>query len=305
MIETRNLIVPGDGPRVQPGDHLPRIVVPASRWLGIPEIVRRHFAGLGDLSALKHAAEWFGPSERWSLQRHQDFWRGAPAQVGSPSAGSQLLRVLDPSVYYMPDFRAFQAQVASMNEIIRQPLYHYRAYAAGGQVSLTFFDQTEGTATNGRNDTNMVTPNLLPGNTMHLITAVRAFDIAPFADVSVANAVAVAAGETLRLLQTACRLELTISEKPYLILAPLIAMPQGCGVGTFVTAGAAAATTQNFSNANNGHPSDEAMFNLKPPIAILPTRNFNATAFWQAAVAVTTAHRFGVMLDGLRMRPVQ
>ncbi len=272
------------------------------KWLTIAEAVARQMSRVA--IPARHAREFLGDSERWSATKYQDFW-GADARVAVGGPAQQLLSVLPPTVYGMPDFSTFQNELRGYNEIVRWPLYSYKAYAAAGQTQLTFFDQTEGNATLGRADTNMQAANQLPGNQMHVAHSIRVMPIPAFADVTVIGVVGgTAAQEWYRVLTNGSWAEVIISDKLYLIAAPLTLLPAGMGVGTFIN-NPGIALANNFSMVNNGLPSNEALFRLDPPLGILPTRTFSVTLNWRAVQAVTTAGRIGVTLDGWRLRAVQ
>ncbi|MCI0372304.1 MAG: hypothetical protein L0214_13255 [candidate division NC10 bacterium] len=271
----------------------------------IEAIVKQQVARVG--IARRFWREFLGDSSKWSPAKTADFFGRFAAEearvVGA--AGQQLLSVLPPSIGAMPDFRAFQNELAGYNEVVRWPLYSYKAYATTGQTQLTFFDQTDGTATLGRADTNMQAPNQLPGNQMHVAHALRVLTFPAFADFAAVGVVgSVAAGEWLRALITGSWCEVTISDKLYLIAAPLTLLPAGCGVGTFVE-NSGIATANTFGHVNNGVPSNEAIYKLDPPLGILPTRTFGVTLNWRAVQTVTTAGRIGTILDGWRLRSVQ
>jgi len=270
-------------------------------WLTLRDITARHMQRVG--LPLQHIGEFLTDSEKWSRTKALDFWQAVDARAMGP--GQQLLSVLPSSTQNMPDFSAFQNELRGYNEIVRWPLYSAKAYPTTGTTQLTFFDQSEGLATNGRADTNMQAANQLPGNQMHVALSLRFMDIAPFADVYVAGVVGqVAAAESYRLLTNLCWAEVTISDKIYLIAAPLTLLPSGMGVGTFVQS-AGIATAGSFGHVNNGIPSNEAIYRLDPPLGILPTRTFSVTANWRAVQTVTTAHRAYMLLDGWRLRAVQ
>lgn len=271
----------------------------------IEAAIQRQLARVG--IAQKFWRDFLGDSSKWSHGKGFDFWGKVTEETArvAGAAGQQLLSVLPPSIGAMPDFRAFQNELAGYNEVVRWPLYSYKAYATTGHTQLSFFDQTEGNATLRRADTNMQAPNQLPGNQMHVAHALRILTFPAFADFQVVGvAGSVAAGEWTRLLTTGAWAEVTISDKLYLIAAPLTLLPAGCGVGTFVNnPGIALATS--FSHANNGIPSNEAIYKLDPPLGILPTRTFSVTLNWIALQTVTTAGRIGPILDGWRLRAVQ
>lgn len=269
------------------------------------EMVARQLARVGIDS--KHVPSFMGRSDRWSIQQWQDWFGGDKARIdaGQGASAAQLLSVLAPSALAMADFRAFQNELAGYNEVVRWPLYHYRAYAAAGQTQLTFFDQTEGTATLGRADTNMQAANQLPGNQMHVALALRVLPIPAFADVQHTDvASAVAFGEVYRALSNGCWAEVTIADKLYLVAAPLLLLPAGMGVGSWANT-SGINTANSVSIANNGVPSNEAIYHLDPPLGILPTRTFSVTLNWRAVQAWTTAGRMGCVLDGWRLRAVQ
>lgn len=269
----------------------------------IEQAVARQLGRVG--IPLRFVRDFLGDSSRWGKVQMEDFFGDERANMVRGGAGAQITSVLPPSTISMPDFAAFQTELRGYNEVVRWPLYHYRAYATGGQTQLTFFDQTEGSATLGRADTNMQAQNQLPGAQMHVAHSLRVLTFPAFADFSVVGvAGAVAQAEWLRLLITGSWAEVTISDKLYLIAAPLTLLPAGCGIGTvFQNPGIALATS--FGHVNNGHPSNEAIYKLDPPLGILPTRTFSVTLNWRAVQAVTTAGRIGVILDGWRLRSVQ
>lgn len=213
---------------------------------------------------------------------------------------------MGPSLYQMPDFSLFQNELKGYNEVVRWPLYSSKSYPAAGTTQLTFFDQSEGLATNGRADTNMQAAGQLPGNQMHVAHSLRITFIPPTASFSAASVVGpFAAAEVLTLMTTLCWAEITVSDKLYMIGAPLTLFPAGQGPGTFVN-NPGIATANGFSFANNGHPSNEAIYRLNPPLGILPTRTFLVTNNWRSvAPTVTNAIRVNNNLDGWRLRAVQ
>jgi hypothetical protein len=145
----------------------------------------------------------------------------------------------------------------------------------------------------------------LPGNQMHVAHALRVVPFPAFADVTVIGVVGgTAAQEWYRVLSNGCWSEVTISDKLYLVAAPLFLLPQGMGPGTFIN-NPGIALANNFSIVNNGLPSNEAIYRLDPPLGILPTRTFGVTLNWRAVQTVTTAGRIGCILDGWRLRAVQ
>jgi hypothetical protein len=260
----------------------------------------------------RHVREFATPTDRWRPQKLQDFFGEQWGQMG-PGGGSgvldiahrQLLSVLPSSFLAMPDFRSFAAELRGVNEIVRWPLYHYKAYATTGHAQLQFFDQTEGSATLGRADTNMKSIGQLPGNEMQVAVSLRVVPIPAPADVAVTNTTpAVAFADWYKVLTQTCWAEVIISDKEYVVAAPLTVLPAGFGPGTVHTASAVAASTQNVSHLNNGTPDNSSIFKLDPPIGILPTRPFKVLLNWRTLQTITTAGRIGVILDGWKLRAV-
>lgn len=230
-----------------------------------------------------------------------------PAQAGPGGyTADQLASLMGPSLFQMPDFSLFQNELKGYNEVVRWPLYSTKPYPAAGISQLTFFDQSEGLATNGRADTNMQAAGQLPGNQMHVAHSLRIFPIAPktsFSSLVVASAFA--AAEQLDILINLSWCEITISDKLYLIAAPLTLLPAGQGPGTFAST-SGINTANSFAWANNGHPSNEAIYRLNPPLGILPTRTFLVSNNWKGTPpTVTNPIRDNNNLDGWRLRAVQ
>jgi hypothetical protein len=234
---------------------------------------------------------------------------GAPLPAMAGPGGfttDQLASLMGSSLYQMPDFTLFQNELKGYNEVVRWPLYATKSYPTGGVAQLTFFDQSEGLATNGRADTNMQAAGQLPGNQMHVAHSLRVFPIAPPASFD-ATTVASAVGflDMLNILTNLCWAEVTVSDKLYLIAAPLTLLPAGQGPGTvFATSGINTAHSAGW--ANNGDPSNQAIYRLNPPLGILPTRTFLVTNNWKGTPpTVTNAIRVNNNLDGWRLRSVQ
>jgi hypothetical protein len=251
----------------------------------------------------------FGNVLQWSRQQYQDYCAGlghpwlaqAVPQVGGVP---QFMSVVPASFFTTPDWAAFANELKGVQEVVRWTMYSYKTYPAAGVTNLLFFDQSEGTAgAAGRLDTNMTNPGSLPGNEM-LVVVGTGFDPIPSpTDVFVLNGPSVAGLQWYSVL-TQGWLEVKISGKEYLVIAPLTRIPPGHGLGLAVTASAAAATTQNVAQVQSGSPDNRAKYNVDPPFGILPQRPFEARIRYNALQLVTTAGRVGVAFDGWKVRPV-
>ena len=261
--------------------------------------------------APKHFREFMRP--RWTPGMFEDFY-GEDARALPPGAmdipNRALLTVMPTSVYRMPMFNEFATALAGFNEVIRWTLHHSRVYLAAGVLQLTFFDQTAGQAGN-RGASNMDASGQLPGDQMFVIASPRVIPIPAGADMLViAAAGAVAFPEWAEVLQGIATQaggawgELNISQKVYLS-APLLMLSAGCGVGTIHNNSGAVAANTTASSISNGTPDNKAVYQLNPPLGLLPGRTFNFTCNWGALVTVTTVGILKVALDGWLLRSVQ
>jgi hypothetical protein len=251
----------------------------------------------------------FGDVTRWSRQQYQDFcaslgqpWLAqAVPQVGGVP---QFMSVVPASFFTTPDWAAFANELKGVQEVVRWTMYSYKVYPTAGVTNLLFFDQSEGTAVAGRLDTNMTNPGSLPGNEMLVVVGVT-FEPQPAqADVFAVNAAnGIAAQQWYNVTQQGW-LEVKISGKEYLVVAPLTRLPPGFGLGGFFTAGAIAANLMNIAQVQSGTPDNRAKYNVDPPFGILPQRPFEARIRYNALQAVATAGRVGVGFDGWKVRPV-
>lgn len=263
-----------------------------------------NFIGAADKGLSPRALLDLGDYAKWSPRQRQDFWNDSRAAGIQGITGGQLLSVVPPSFFETPDWAGFAQELKGIQEVVRWTLYSYKAYPAAGSVNLLFFDQSEGTATNGRLDTNMTAVGQLPGNEMMVVVGISIDPVPAQADVFVDNAIAsVALKEWYNVLHNGW-FECKISGKEYLVLAPLTQLPPGHGLGGAVTNGPAAATTRNVGLVQSGTPDNKARFSLDPPFGLLPTRPFEARLRWNSLNTVTTAGRIGINYDGWKVRAV-
>ena len=239
----------------------------------------------------------------WTRKQLQALWGDWRAQVIPEDIqrkrGSQLLTVLPPATWTIPDWMAFASEFKGVEEVVRWPLYHYKAYAAAGYTTRQFFDEAEGA---GRQFTNNKSIGQLPGGESQIVVSIAVYANPDQADSFVAptSTQPVGPGEWYDVLTEASWLEFIVGDKEYMVGAPLIMFPTGFGFNNAI--GGNAATQISVGYLNNGSADNRAKFNMDPPVAILPTRNFRVTCRWAVAQAVTTAGIFGVVLDGWKVR---
>ncbi len=251
----------------------------------------------------------FGDVLLWSHRQYEDFCAslGHPwlAQV-VPAVGGvpQFMTVVPASFFTTPDWAAFANELKGVQEVVRWTMYSYKAYPAAGVTNLLFFDQSEGTATNGRLDTNMTNPGSLPGNEMLIVVGVGFDPIPAQADVFAVNAANGIAAQQWYNVLTQGFFENKISGKEYFVVAPLTRIPPGHGLGAMFTSSQLAANVMNIAQVQSGSPDNRAKYNVDPPFGILPQRPFEARIRYNAVQAVTTAGRVGTAYDGWKIRPV-
>lgn len=258
--------------------------------------------------ALEEARQAVAPApweRRWAGFKHavRERFSDEIAQV-LESPKFQNLNLI-PNIGFSQELGQFAAEFqGGVSEVIRWFLYSYNTYATGGHTELIFFSTPVAQATNGYGDTNMQQAGAMAGNEAFVICAIRTVPLPAQADYDVAATMTpVAFGQWNEVFSRNTWLELRIADKLYQQGGPLIRFPQGDGPGTVVAG--AATVLRNVSWFNNGHPSGMATYKVDPPILILPTRTFNVTLRWRTALAVTTAGKIGVELEGYRVRVIQ
>jgi len=245
-----------------------------------------------------------GDCTTWSKQQWADFWKDSRAQAVPQLQGGQLLSVVPSSYFTTPDWTQFATELKGVQEVVRWTLYSYKAYPAAGSINLLFFDQSEGTATAGRLDTNMTTPGQLSGNEMMVVVGISVDPIPSATDVFAVNAANGLAAQQWYTVLTQAWLEVKVSGKEYLVIAPLTQLPPGHGFGTVFSSSQLAANVMNMGHLQSGTPDNRSKYNLDPPFGLLPTRPFEARLRANALNTVTTAGRIGVNYNGWKVRAV-
>ena len=242
---------------------------------------------------------------RLSRRAYKEFWGDMRAQmIPQRLGGSQMLSVLPPSFFSTPDWTTFAAEIKGIQEVLRWPLYHYKVYSAAGYTSRQFFDETEGSATQNRGDTNMKSIGQLPGNEMQVVVGVHVMPIPALADVTgAATTLPVALRDWYTILGLNCWMEMVVSDKEYIVCGPLWMFPQTWGMWSSQSAIAAGALNAVVPVVH-GDPSNRSAFHMDPPIGILPVRPFKIVLRWGVAQTAITAGKLGVILNGWKIRAV-
>ena len=202
-------------------------------------------------------------------------------------------------------------------EAIDQPLYHIQTYPAAGASSFTFFGSTNG-ATGGYATTNLTNANQLPLGNRFLCRAISVFFIPGVLPQQSAGAKVFGATATsyvndvVSVLEASASLSVTLTNKPYLNIAPLTYFPQGFGVSaeslsTSLQLASAADFLASSGHASNGLPTKGAMHMLGVPLILPALTNFSVNITYTALAPTqsTVAGKIGVALNGLLIRPQQ
>lgn len=191
-------------------------------------------------------------------------------------------------------------------EAVRSSLYDTLAYAQAGQTQLSFFQLPKGQAGKTLADTNMTNAGSLPSPQSFLIETIELYFYPNGAPGSFGAQVAPNfLNDVYTFYKKGGWLELFIGSKAYLDEAPLQKFPPRCGLSGFAaasdntTTGAAMQTLVDYASA--GGP----IYELDPPILLVPTQNFIVTLNWPALVPLVAAGTVVCQLGGVLYRNSQ
>lgn len=193
-------------------------------------------------------------------------------------------------------------------EAIKSSLYDTVAYPTAGQTQLQFFQVPKGQSSKTFADTNMTNAGMLPAPQSFLVQSIELIFLP--AEASIAGNGALTTSDDFILdvysFAKAGWLEFFIGSKPYLDEAPLIKFPPKNGLSGWAalaqnTSTAATAAVSFVSYASVGGP----VYELNPPILLVPTQNFVVTLNWPSAVTLVNAARVVCNLGGILYRNSQ
>ena len=192
-------------------------------------------------------------------------------------------------------------------EGIRSSLYDRIQYPAAGTTQLLFFQVPQGQAGKTAADTNMTAAGALPSPQSFLIETIEISFFSPTPPfVRGAGAVTNSQiNDNYTFYRNGGWLELFIGSKVYLTEAPLMKFPPRnglAGVAAFAdTSTAGANQLAGVQYACAGGP----VYQLDPPILLVPTQNFNVALKWPAAVPITVASEVMISMSGVLYRNSQ
>jgi len=191
-------------------------------------------------------------------------------------------------------------------EAICQSMYDSATYAQAGQVSLQFFQTPQGQSGKTLANTNMTSAGAMPAPQSFLIQAIELYFI-PGENPSVQGAHAASAfvNDTFVFWTTPAWLQLFVGSKAYLQEAPLIKFPPMNGLSGFsgqsdaTTAAATGFTGTSYATASG------PIYEMNPPVLLVPTQNFTITLNWNTAQSITAAATVYCSLRGVLYRNSQ
>lgn len=217
----------------------------------------------------------------------------------------------------------------NFSESIWQPLFDWNLLPAAGAQNLPFFQSPIGqgiTTTLGAtagttktpSDTNMTLGGQLPSGFSFLcvgidvmffpgsVSTANTYTPATFTFFAAANAATVPAHlNDVNTFYQSGRLELTVLQKTYLTVSPLLHFVPRAAFqidGSVATTSATAGETGFATARPTGYP-----WELNPYISLFPSQNFDVTIRWPAVVAMPSTFnaRVGVYLQGFAYRAGQ
>lgn len=190
------------------------------------------------------------------------------------------------------------------NEVegIRSSLYDFQTYGTAGGTQFDFFQVPQGQSSKTLADTNMEQAGTLP-NPKHFLA--MNIQIYLFSTLDIATLGAPAAAEAINDINDIAKngyVEFFIGSKNYVQEAPIGRFPPRTGL--IVSSSQSDATTpaaalqSKIAYANMGG----GVYELKPPILLMPTQNFKVSIKFPTAVAVSANVRIGVVMEGILYR---
>lgn len=197
-------------------------------------------------------------------------------------------------------------------EAIKQGLYDNQIlHSSSTETLLTFFQTPLGSGTSATvgsgaktlADTNLEAAGALPAPKSFLVQTIELFCF-PGSGVS-ADSTTIASAKNIADMYAFAKagwLELFVGSKAYLDEGPLVKFPPRSGLtGQQVGADSTANTGVRVDYASMGGP----VYELDPPILLVPTQNFKITLNWGAAITLNANLLIWVNLGGILYRNSQ
>lgn len=188
-------------------------------------------------------------------------------------------------------------------EAIRQSLWDTQTYVDNSTTQLQFFQIPNGQSSKTLADTNMEAAGSLPAPKSFLVETIELY-VYPGNTIA-ADSTTIAASKNLNDIYQLTKtgwLDLFIGSKSYLIEGPLMKFPPRSGIGGIqVGADSTANTGVRVDYATLGGP----VYELDPPILLVPTQNFKITLNWASAIDIGANATIVCNLGGILYRNSQ
>lgn len=205
----------------------------------------------------------------------------------------------------------FAVNVPDLKEITWQPLYDILPYPTTGALQFNFFQRQIGASGATLADTNMLLASAVPRGQSFLMTGIEVFLIPAFEDLSVQSADAatafppLAVEEFYKIMTGKAALQLSIGQKPYAQVAPLLRCSQGQSVQANMTSTVSNTTASTITSGSNGLPWVSGRPFDIVPLLLPANQNFGVQILFDSLITVTTAARLGVVINGYQLRQAQ
>jgi len=199
------------------------------------------------------------------------------------------------------DLKGYSVNRPDQVEVIWQPFYDFQTYGTAGATQFTFFQTPVGQGGSTKATTNMQAAGQFPRPWEFLCTGLQVwFDNgAVISRTAAAATIMTNSNDVDAVMNGAAFLDFFIGSKSYLSDSPLAKFPPSFRLdGETNIAGTYAAGTQVLID----YMTTTGRYYSITPVRIPANQNFNVTLNFPTAIAVTTAGKIGVILDGFLYR---
>lgn len=205
----------------------------------------------------------------------------------------------------------FAVNVPNLEELTWQPLYDILPYPTTGALQFNFFQRQVGNGGATLADTNMLLASAVPRGQIFLMTGLEVVLYPGVADLSVQSADAatafppLAVKEFYRIMTGSASLQLTIGQKPYAQVAPLLRCAPQQSVQANMSSVVANTTASTITSGSNGLPWVAGKPYDIVPLLLPANQNFGVEIRFSSLLTVTNAARIGVIINGYQGRQAQ
>jgi hypothetical protein len=200
------------------------------------------------------------------------------------------------------DLKSYSVNRSNEVEGIRSSLYDFQTYGTGGSTQFDFFQVPQGQSGKTLADTNMDSAGVLPNPKHFLATNIQVY---LFPSLAIASLGAPAAAEALNDIQDIAQagyLEFFIGSKNYVQEAPIGRFPPRTGLVISSSQSDATSPAAGLQSKIAYGNLGGAVYELNPPILLMPTQNFRVSLKFPTAVPISASLRIGIVMEGILYR---